>query len=133
MRRLLLLAPVVVLAVACDQTTVKPFQAAPTAKCLRAAGFTVSTGEADVGLVAATAANGGLRATPKGGGNTLIMAFAADGKDAANIEQAIRRTAPAALRPHLSDIMTVKQNAVLLWTVTPSAQVQQAVLACLKT
>jgi hypothetical protein len=131
-RRLLLLAPLALLAAACGQTTVKPFLPGPTAKCLSGAGFTVSTSDAAVPLVAATAANGGLRATPKGGGNTLIMAFANTGKDAADVERAIRRVAPAKLRPHLGDVMSVKRNAVLLWTVSPRAEIQAAALNCLR-
>jgi hypothetical protein len=132
MRRLLLLAPVALLAAACGQTAAKPFLPGSTGKCLRAAGFTVSTADADVPLVAAAAANGGLRATPKGGGNTLIMAFAADGKDAANVETSIRRVAPKSLRPHLGDVMSSKRNAVLLWTVSPQPGEQQIVLGCLR-
>jgi hypothetical protein len=132
MRRLLLLAPLALLAAACGQSASKPFTAAPTATCLKAAGYTVSTDDADVGLVASSATNGGLRATPKGGGNTLVLAFAADGKDAANIEGAFRRFAPKKLRPHLGDVMSAKRNAVLLWTVSPTPDQQQAVLSCLR-
>ena len=132
MRRLLLLAPLALVAAACGQTAAKPFVAVPTAKCLRDKGFEVSTKDADLGLVASTAANGGLRATPKGGGNTLILAFAADGKGATSIEGAFRRFAPKKLRPHLGDVMSAKRNAVLLWTVSPTAEQQAAVLACLR-
>jgi hypothetical protein len=132
MRRLLLLAPLALVAAACGQTTAQPFRPGSTAKCLRAAGYTVSTSDAELGLVASSATNGGLRATPKDGGNTLIVAFAADGKDAANIESAFRRFAPKKLRPHLGDIMTAKRNAVLLWTVSPLPEQQQTVLSCLR-
>jgi hypothetical protein len=132
MRRLLLLAPVALVAAACGQSAVKPFVADPTATCLRGKGFQVSTKDADIGLVASTAANGGLRATPQGGGNTLILAFAADGKGAASIEGAFRRFAPKKLRPHLGDVMSAKRNAVLLWTVSPTAAQQQTVLDCLR-
>ena len=132
MRRLLLLAPLALVAAACGSTTAKPFLPDPTAKCLRGQGFTVSTAEADVPLVAAAAANGGLRATPQAGGNTLIMAFAEDGKDAGNVERSIRRVAPPKLRPHLQDVMSAKRNAVLLWTISPSAAQQAAALDCLR-
>jgi hypothetical protein len=132
MRRLLLLVPLALLAAACGQSTVKPFVAGPTAKCLREKGYQVTTGDAEIGLVASTAANGGLRATPKGGGNTLTLAFAADGKDAASIEGAFRRFAPKTLRPHLGDVMSAKRNAVLLWTISPTAEQQATVLACLR-
>jgi hypothetical protein len=131
-RRLLVLAPLALVAAACGSSTVKPFLPEPTAKCLRGQGFTVSTAEADVPLVASAAANGGLRAAPAGGGNTLVMAFAEDGKDAATVERAIRRVAPATLRPHLQDVMSAKRNAVLLWTVSPTAAQQSAALNCLR-
>jgi hypothetical protein len=131
-RRLLLLAPLAAVAAACGSATVKPFLPEPTATCLRGQGFTVSTAAADVPLVAAAAANGGLRAAPQGGGNTLVMAFAEDGKDASNVERSIRRVAPAKLRPHLQDVMSAKRNAVLLWTVTPTAAQQAAALNCLR-
>ena len=132
MRRLLLLVPLALVAAACGQSAAKPFTAAPTASCLRGKGFQVSTNDAEIGLVASTAANGGLRATPKGGGNTLVLAFAADGKGAASIEGAFRRFAPKKLRPHLGDVMSAKRNAVLLWTVSPTAEQQATVLACLR-
>ncbi|TML89076.1 MAG: hypothetical protein E6G08_06310 [Actinobacteria bacterium] len=132
MRRLLLLVPLALLAAACGQTAAKPFAAGPTASCLRTKGFQVSTKDADIGLVASTAANGGLLATPKGGGNTLVLAFAADGKGAGSIEGAFRRFAPKKLRPHLGDVMSAKRNAVLLWTVSPTAEQQATVLACLR-
>jgi hypothetical protein len=131
-RRLVLLAPLALVAAACGSSTVKPFLPEPTAKCLRGESFTVSTADRDVPLVAAAAANGGLRATPQGGGNTLIMAFAEDGKDATNVERAIRRVAPATLRPHLQDVMSAKRNAVLLWTVSPTAAQQATALDCLR-
>ena len=132
MRRLLLLAPLALLAAACGQSAAKPFTAVATASCLRDTGFQVSTNDAALGLVASSAANGGLRATPKGGGNTLVLAFATDGKEAASLEKAFRRFAPKKLRPHLGDVMSSKRNAVLLWTVSPSAAQQQTVLDCLR-
>ncbi len=132
MRRLLLLAPLAVVAAACGQGAAKPFLPGPTAKCLRQAGFHVSTSEADVPIVAAAAANGGLRASPKSGGNTLVVAFAADGPDALTVEKSIRRVAPPKLRPHLGDVMTQKRNAVVLWTVSPGPELQQTALGCLR-
>jgi hypothetical protein len=132
MRRLLLLAPLALLAAACGQSAAKPFVADATARCLRDKGFVVSTNEADLGLLASTAPNGGLRATPKEGGNTLILAFAADGKEAANLQKTFRRFAPTKLRPHLGDVMSAKRNAVLLWTVSPTASQQQTVVDCLR-
>jgi hypothetical protein len=133
MRRLIPIAVLALVVAGCGAGAAKPFLPGPTAKCLKSAGYVVSTSDAEVGLVASTAENGGLRVTPKGGGNTLIMAFAADGPDAANVQRSFRRFAPAGLRPHLGDVMSSKRNAVLLWTVTPSAEQQQLVLGCLRT
>jgi hypothetical protein len=136
-RRILAVLVVVLaagVAAGCGQKAAKPFLPAPTAECMRAQGFTVSTRDADVAdVVATTAANGALRATPRGGGNTLILAFAADGQGAEDIEQAYRRFAPASLRPHLDDILSSRRNAVLKWTVSPSSEQQNAATGCLRT
>jgi hypothetical protein len=131
-RRLLPLVVLALVAAACGSSAPKPFLPEPTAKCLRTAGFKVSTRPEDVQLVAQTAENGGLTATPKEGGNTLTMAFAADGADAADVQRAIRRVAPPGLKPHLGDVMSAKRNAVLLWTISPTAEQQQTVLDCLR-
>jgi hypothetical protein len=131
MRSLLLLAPIALVAAACGQGVAKPFLPGPTAKCLRQHNFTVSTSDANVPLVASTAANGGLRATPKAGGNTLIVAFGADGNDAARVRRSFRRVAPSSLRPHLADVMSSQGNAVLLWTITPAPELEQTALGCL--
>jgi hypothetical protein len=133
MRRLLPLVALVFLVAACGQQSAKPFLAPPTAACLRGQGFRASTSDAEVSLVLSTAANGGLRAVPKGGGNTLEIGFASDGADAANLEKAIRRVADPKLRPHLRDVMSSKRNAVLLWTISPTPEQQQTVLGCLRT
>jgi hypothetical protein len=118
----------------CGQTTVKPFLPDPTAACLRQNGFSVVTGDAAVGdVVASAAANGALRARPAGGGNTLILAFAADSDGAKGIVQAYRRFAPPSLRPHLEDILSSKRNAVFKWTVAPSSEQQASATSCLKT
>jgi hypothetical protein len=131
MRRLVLLAPVVLVVAACGQTAVKPYLPGPTAKCLRSAGFKVSTG-ADVPLVPSTAPNGGLIAHTNDGSNTLQIAFAADAGDAPHLEQAFRRAAPKALRAHIQDVMRKKGNAVLFWTVSPTAAQEQTVFGCLR-
>jgi hypothetical protein len=83
-------------------------------------------------VVATAAANGALRASPTEGGNTLILAFAADSDGAKLIMQAYRRFAPPSLRPHLNDILSSKRNAVFKWTVAPSSEQQSAVAGCLK-
>jgi hypothetical protein len=130
-RRLLLLAPVACAVAACGSSGSKPFVPDKTATCLRQHHYTVSTKDSDVSLVFATATNGGLRATPPGGGNTLEIGFGTDAADASKLEAGVRRVAPKRLRPHLGDVMSSKRNAVLLWTVSPTPAQQQTVLGCL--
>lgn len=131
MRRLLLLVPLGLLVAACGSSGSKPFVPGKTASCLRQHHFTVSTNQSKVSLVFQTAANGGLLATPPGGGNTLEIGFGTDAGDASKLMAGIRRVAPKALRPHLTDVMTSKRNAVVLWTVSPTPAQQQTVLGCL--
>jgi hypothetical protein len=130
-RRLLLLAPLALLVVACGSSGSKPFMPGPTSKCLREHHYTTSSKDTDVGLIASAAPNGGLRVLPPEGGNTLVVAFGTDATDATSIETAYRRVAPPKLRPHLGDVMTSKRNAVLVWTVSPTPAQQQTVLGCL--
>jgi hypothetical protein len=131
--RLPLLAISLALVVAgCAGGSAKPFVPAATASCLRQHGFSASTADARVPLVAQTAANGGLIATPKERGNTLVIGFAADTPDASNLERALRRVAPPRYRAHIRDVMTSKRNAVLLWTVSPTPEQQQTAIACLQ-
>ena len=135
MRRLALLAPLPALALlvaGCGGGGAKPFVPDATAKCLRQHGFTATTADSAVPLVFSTAANGGLSAKPPGGGNQLSIGFGTDANDALGLEKAVRRVAPKKLRPHLSDVMTSKRNAVLLWTVSPTPAQQQTALGCLQ-
>jgi hypothetical protein len=132
MRRLLplaLIAPVLLLA-ACGRTQ-KPFRASSTQSCLQSAGFKVSTNVSD-DLIAATAPNGALRVTPAGGGNTLILSFSDNGKDATGLAGAYKQAAPPKLRPHIGDILSTKRNAVIKWTVAPTPDQQSTVLDCLR-
>jgi hypothetical protein len=131
-RLVLCLAVVLAFVVAgCGSGAARPFVPDATASCLRQHGFTAST-TAGVPLVASTAANGGLIARPKEGGNTLVIAFGSDTPDATNLEQAFRHVAPPRLRRHIRDVMSSKQNAVLLWTISPTPAQQQAAIGCLQ-
>jgi hypothetical protein len=129
--RLVLLVLLAAFIAGCGRTA-KPFQASATADCLRGKGFTVSEQGPVDDPIAQSAANGALLATPSGGGNTLILSFAADGKRASDIQAAYRRFAPPKVRPHLGDIISTKRNAVLKWTVSPTSDQQAAVLGCLR-
>jgi hypothetical protein len=132
MRRLSPLAALflVLVVAACGSGGSKPYTAAASKACLVQKGFTGVTTAADkVGFIAAFAPNGGLQAKSKTG-NVLTVAFAdPDGVD--STEKAFRRNAPAALRPHMSDIMQSQGNAVLVWTVSPTQQELSDAEGCL--
>jgi hypothetical protein len=131
MRRGLLVLVALLALAGCGGDSTAPFQAAPTAKCLKTKGFRVTTREAEVGFIASAAANGGLRAEPANG-NTLTIAFGADGKDAAqHLVPAFRRFATPHYRKHFRDIFQQKRNAVLIWAVAPTPEQLQTALDCL--
>jgi hypothetical protein len=120
------------LAAGCGVRTSKPFTAKGTLGCLKTHGFTgVTTNPLKVGFIAAFADKGGIRAT-SATGNGLTIAFAADAGSTSSTEQAFRAHAPKSLRPHLSDILQVNRNAVLVWTITPDPAELDAVNRCLK-
>ena len=133
MRRLPPFAALVLVLVlaACGGGSSKPYTAAATKACLTQQGFTGVTTSADkIGFIAAFAANGGIQAKSKSG-NVVTIAFADSLADAVSTEKAFRRAAPAALRPHMSDIMESKSNAVLVWTVSPTQQELSDAEGCL--
>jgi hypothetical protein len=129
MRRVIALVAVALLVAGCSSEP-SVYKAEPTAKCLRGKGFRVTTDPEKIGVVAAAAPNGGLRAFEPG--NTLTIAFGESSDDALGIQRAFRRFAPKSLRPHIDDVMRVQKNAVLLWTVTPPAEEMDKVFGCLK-
>jgi hypothetical protein len=120
------------LAAGCGVRNNDPYTAKASAPCFRGAGYLgVSTDQIKVGFIAGFASNGGLIAKAPDG-NTLTIAFAADETGAAGTAAAFKRNAPKALRPHMSDILEIQRNAVLVWTTTPSADELSGALACLK-
>jgi hypothetical protein len=119
-----------ILAAGCTSGEPSAYKAEPTAKCLRDNGFTVTTDDAKVGVVAANAPHGGLLA--KEPGNALTIAFAQDSDDAIMVSGAFKRFASKKLRPHIDDVMRLQKNAVLLWTVTPPQDEMDKVFGCLK-
>ena len=123
---------VALLAAGCGVRTTKPFTAAGTAPCLKTHGFTgVTTNPLKVGFIAAFADKGGVSASSPMG-NRLTIAFAADADSTGSTEQAFRSHAPKSLRPHISDILQVNRNAVLVWTTTPDPADLDAAARCLK-
>jgi hypothetical protein len=125
------LAVAVLAAAGCGGGSSKPYTAVGTAPCLETKGFTkVTTRAARVGLIAAVAPNGGLRATSVSG-NVVTIAFAADEGAAASTRQAFRRHASPKYRPHIGDVMESRRNAVLVWTVTPAPKLLADAESCL--
>ena len=128
---LLALASVALAAAACGGASSKPYTAVGTAPCLRGEGFTsVTTAAGKVGFVAAFADNGGLRATAPSG-NTVTIAFASDPAAVAATEKAFRSYATGVYKLHIRDVMSAKENAVLVWTTTPAPKEQSTVVSCL--
>jgi hypothetical protein len=133
-RRFLLLVAVAALVAGCGVRNSTPFSAQATAGCLRSHGFTsVTTDSSQIGFVAAFADDGGLRGTSPDR-NVLTIAFAADAQSSStsSLEDAFRSHAPKSLRPHISDIMSVNRNAVLVWTISPSSNDSATVNGCLR-
>ena len=134
LRRLVLLVAVATLVAGCGVRNSTPFSAKATAACLSTKGFTaVTTDPGKIGFVAAFADDGGLRGTSPDR-NVLTIAFAADAEPSStgSLEDSFRSHAPASLRPHMGDIMSVNRNAVLVWTVSPSSEDSDAVNRCLR-
>ncbi|HEY6605592.1 MAG TPA: hypothetical protein VIZ44_04545 [Gaiellaceae bacterium] len=130
MRRVVVLVAVALLVAGCGNSEPSVYKAEPTAKCLRGNGFRVTTDPTKVGVIAAAAPNGGLRAFEPG--NALTIAFGESSDDALGIQRAFRRFAPKRLRPNIDDVMRVQKNAVLLWTVTPPVEEMNKVFGCLE-
>ena len=129
MRRVLSIAVVAGLVAGCGADAATPYTAKATAPCLRDAGFAVSTADRDVGVIAASAARGGLHARVKG--NDLIVAFGRDAREALDLARGYRRFAPKKVRKHLRDILSRQRNAILVWTVAPTQLQLQTVQKCL--
>jgi hypothetical protein len=130
MRGAVFLLALAVLAAGCGSAEPAAYKAEGSAKCLRGQGYRVTTAPGKVGVVAAAAPNGGLRAFEPG--NTLTIAFGTSSDDALGISRAFRRFAPRKLRPHIDDVMRTQKNAVLLWTVTPPSEEMNKIFGCLR-
>jgi hypothetical protein len=115
----------------CGADVGNPYSAKATAPCLTKSGFAVSRRPAAVGVIAAAADRGGLRAVVPGKGNNVTIAFGGDAHDAVDIARAYRRLAPPRVRKHLRDILSRQRNAILVWTVAPTERQLQTVQKCL--
>jgi hypothetical protein len=122
----------VLLAAGCGVRNSKPFNAENTAGCMAKHHFTdVTTDKAKIGLIAAFAPRGGLRATAASG-NVVTIAFAEDAKSVGSTVEAFRKFASPFYKRHLSDILQTDRNAVLIWTTTPLTQELQDAEFCLR-
>ena len=98
----------------------------PTAACLRAKGFKVSTKERDINFIAYAAPGGGLRARKKG--VDLIIAFGLNGNDRHQIMVAVKRFAR---RPPIFRYRIGRANIVILWAYRPSPKNKAILDKCL--
>jgi hypothetical protein len=131
-RAILALVLVVLVAAGCGVRNSKPLTAAASAPCLRGHGFRhVTTKPGEVGLIAAFADNGGLRATSPSG-NELTVAFTRGDDGVESTEEAFTNHAPPCYRSHMSDIMSANRNAVLVWTTTPDPDELDTANRCLR-
>jgi hypothetical protein len=130
MRLLFPLALVLALLAAGCNGEPSAYKAEPSAKCLRKLGYRVVTERSRLGVVEATAENGGLIAYHPG--NAVRIAFGANEDDALGLQNGYRRFVKKKVRPHIEDIMRTQKNAVLLWTVTPPQPEMDQVFGCLK-
>jgi hypothetical protein len=123
---------VAVVAAGCGVRNSKPFTAKNSAGCLKSNGFSgVTMNPGKVGFIASLAENGGLRADSPSG-NVVTIAFTADADSAGSTEQAFKLKAPKYLRVHMSDILRINRNAVLVWTVTPKPEELDTAMRCLR-
>ena len=103
---------------------------APTMACLRRKGLRVTTDAKSVGFIAYTAVGGALRARrPKGA--DVIMAFGADGDDAAQTLIGINRAATTE-RGRLFKTKLRRSNVAILWAYRPTKNQKRNVYGCLK-
>jgi hypothetical protein len=123
-------ALVLLVAAGCGAKAPKTYHVDGTAKCLRDEGYRVRTDAENLGVVAAAAPLGSLRAFESG--NTVTISLGNDHRDAVNISKLYRKFAPKKLRPHIDDVMEIQKNAVLVWTVTPPSDDHDKVVGCLK-
>ena len=130
MRVVFAVLAVALLVAACGDTEPDAYTAGPTAECLREDGYHVVTDPAQLGVVEANTANGGLLASKPG--NALRIAFGANSDDAIGIQRGYRRFVSKRVRPHISDVIRTQKNAVMLWTVTPPLEDMNQVFDCLK-
>jgi hypothetical protein len=125
------LAVLALVAAGCGAKEAQTFTAAGTVDCLRSEGFTqVTRNQAKIGLIAAFAANGGLKAHAADG-NVLTIAFATDEEEAKSTQAAFKNQASPFYKKRINDIMQADGNAVMVWTTAPTQDQIDTVEGCL--
>jgi hypothetical protein len=108
------------------------YGARPTVACLRTKGFNhPTTAKSQIGVIAAFATHGGLRAAAPSG-NVVTIAFTEGPDGVAATERAYRRFAQGVYKHHIRDVMRAQGNAVLVWTKTPGDGELNDALGCLR-
>jgi hypothetical protein len=119
------------LAAGCGAQSSKPFTAAGTIACLRDKGFTGATrNQQKIGLIAAFAENGGLKAHAADG-NVVTIAFSADEAGAAQTQTAFKNQASPFYKKRIADVMQADRNAVMVWQTAPTQEQIDTVKGCL--
>jgi hypothetical protein len=119
-------------AAGCSAQSSKPFTAAGTVACLKDKGFTgVTRVPGKIGLIAAFAEHGGLRARASDG-NLLTIAFALDEEAAKSTQAAFKNQASPFYKKRIADVMQSERNAVMVWTTAPSQEQIDTVKGCLR-
>jgi hypothetical protein len=109
------------------------YEAQPTRDCLQDAGFRITTGLAEVGLITETSGGGGFRAYYPGDKNSLTIAFGNTKEEAQQIVSAFQAQARTEQqRRRLRALLEGQGNAVLVWISEPSEDDREVVRNCLK-
>jgi hypothetical protein len=125
-KRLSIIAALVLLVAGCGKPKEKLYAEQPTASCLQQAGVQVGAVGGD-DFVASSATGGALHATLKH--NQVTVSFGETVVDADNIDQAYRRF--HAKNVGIDDVLRTQGNAVMLWHQHPTDADISTVTGCL--
>jgi hypothetical protein len=125
-KRLSIIAAIVLLAAGCGKPKEKLYAEQPTSSCLQKAGVQVG-GVGSDDFVASSATGGAFHATLKD--NQVTVSFGETLVDADNIDQAYRRF--HAKNVGIDDVLRTQGNAVMLWHQHPSDDDISTITGCL--
>ena len=131
-RTLLILGGCVLLLAGCGgskkQQSGRVYTRGPSARCLRSHGFHVSTRQKDVGFIAYSASDGGLRA--RKGRVDVIVAF---GGGAIERHQIVLGAGRFARHSQIFAYRVGRANVVMMWAYPPSQEATSELIGCLAT